>query len=88
MPPHRPHRPSRITSRRTAMALFRVPLLSCILITLCASSVVAHEHEELPPGQVITFDPVDSILWTHIVFMTLSFGILFPTGMVSCFILA
>jgi hypothetical protein len=48
-----------------------------------AAFVSAHEHhdEDLPPGQVITFDPVDSILWTHIFFMTLSFGVLFPTGM-------
>jgi hypothetical protein len=49
------------------------------------SFVNAHEHhdEDLPPGQVVTFDPVDSILWTHIFFMTLAFGVLFPTGMVT-----
>ena len=54
------------------------------LLSLFVAVVVAHEHhdEDLPPGQAVSFDPVDSILWMHIFFMTLSFGILFPTGMV------
>lgn len=54
-------------------------------LALSGTLVVAHEHhdEDLPPGQVITSDPVDGILWAHIFFMTLAFGVLFPTGMVS-----
>ena len=53
-------------------------------VALGSTLVAAHEHhdEELPPGQAITFDPVDGILWTHITFMSLAFGVLFPTGMV------
>jgi len=63
-----------------------IPRPSSLLsfLSLFVAFVAAHEHhdEELPPGQAITFDPVDSILWMHICFMTLSFGVLFPTGMV------
>jgi len=46
--------------------------------------VAAQEHhaEESPPGQATTSDPIDGILWAHIFFMSLSFGILFPAGMV------
>ena len=60
------------------------PVYFFLLVSLFVKSVACHEHhdEELPPGQAITFDPVDSILWTHILFMSLSFGVLFPTGMV------
>lgn len=60
------------------------PVYFCLLVSLFVKSIACHEHhdEELPPGQAITFDPVDSILWTHILFMSLSFGVLFPTGMV------
>jgi Domain of unknown function (DUF2427) len=60
----------------------RLSLLS--FLSLFVAVVVAHEHhdEDLPPGQAVSFDPVDTILWMHIFFMTLSFGILFPTGMV------
>jgi len=61
------------------------PLSLLSFLSLLVALVAAHEHhdEELPPGQAITFDPVDGILWTHIFFMTLSFGVLFPTGMVN-----
>lgn len=68
------------TSILRSSSLITVAALLSTLSTL----VSAHEHhdEELPPGQAITFDPVDGILWTHICFMTLAFGVLFPTGMV------
>jgi len=48
----------------------------------CARSRPGADEEELPPGQAIKFDPIDSILWAHILFMSLSFGILFPAGIV------
>ena len=59
--------------------------LYVVLGVFFTAYVAGHEHhdEALPPGQVITFDPVDSILWTHIFFMALAFGVLFPTGMVK-----
>jgi hypothetical protein len=55
-----------------------------IFATYFFSFVAGHEHhdEELPEGQAITFDPVDGILWAHISIMTITFGVLFPTGMV------
>jgi len=54
------------------------------LLALGGTLVAGHEHhdEDLPPGQVITLDPVDGILWAHIFVMILAFGVLFPTGMV------
>jgi hypothetical protein len=70
------------------MASNKSPLLRPVflftVLSLIFPLVSSHEHhdEELPPGQVITFDPIDGILWTHIFFMGLSFGILFPIGMV------
>ena|ERR1700721_4010669 len=71
----------------TRMPSFLHPLSFVLLIGLSCTSVAAHEHhdEELPPGQVISFDPVDAILWTHIAFMILSFGVLFPIGMVQAY---
>jgi hypothetical protein len=62
-------------------SLLAVSSIFCSLFSLVAS----HEHhdEELPEGQVITFEPVDGILWAHIFIMTVTFGVLFPTGMVE-----
>ena len=60
------------------------PVSLLLVLAMCCSFVASHEHhEELPDGQAITFDPVNSILWTHIFLMSLSFGVLFPTGMVT-----
>lgn len=42
--------------------------------------VHSHPHEILSVGA--TNDPIDGILWTHITFMSLAFGIIFPLGMV------
>ena len=56
------------------------------ILASCFTRVIySHEHhdDQLPPGQGISFEPVDSILWTHIVFMTIAFGVLFPIGMVN-----
>ena len=75
-----------MASNRTVARLLAMPsLMLLLLLCLLTSPASAHEHhdEDLPPGQVVTFDPVDSILWTHIFFMGLAFGVLFPTGMVT-----
>jgi Domain of unknown function (DUF2427) len=64
---------------------FLIVLASCVeLVSALDHEDTRHEHDDvdLPPGQVVTFDPVDSILWTHIFFMSLAFGVIFPTGMV------
>lgn len=92
----RPHFRSRKTHLRSLRAVSSLsnmasnksfllrPIFVFTVLSLVFPFASSHEHhdEELPPGQVITFDPVDGILWTHIFFMALSFGILFPTGMV------
>lgn len=60
-------------------------LLPAILLSLSSSVLVAaHEHEEegIPEGKFISSDPLDNILWIHIFAMILSFGIIFPLGMV------
>lgn len=42
-----------------------------------------HEHHEaMPEGSYTTPDPIDGILWIHILLMMFTFGILFPIGMV------
>lgn len=46
----------------------------------------AHSHEHhndaIPEGDGISNNPIDSILWIHILLQTLAWGILFPTGMI------
>ncbi|OCK81771.1 hypothetical protein K432DRAFT_350365 [Lepidopterella palustris CBS 459.81] len=55
------------------------------LAVLCfAAGVTAHEHhtDKIEEGQAVSVDPIDSILWVHILIQTLAWGVLFPTGMV------
>ncbi|KAL1392305.1 integral membrane protein [Phyllosticta capitalensis] len=52
---------------------------------LClAATARAHEHhmEDIPEGSGMSADPIDSVLWIHILIQTLAWGVLFPTGMV------
>jgi len=51
---------------------------------LVSSAVYAHDHhgDNIPEGEVISPDPIDGILWWHISAMIISFGLLFPIGMV------
>ncbi|KAF2272293.1 uncharacterized protein EI97DRAFT_437048 [Westerdykella ornata] len=70
--------------------LGRAPGMGGIGITLAvavvgfAAAARAHEHhgEGIPEGKFISDDPIDSILWTHILIQIVAWGILFPTGMV------
>lgn len=60
-------------------------LLSVILLSLSPSVLVAahgHEEGEIPEGKFTSSDPLDNILWIHIFAMIVSFGIIFPVGMV------
>lgn len=36
----------------------------------------------IPDGRAVSADPIDSILWIHILMQILTFGVIFPTGMV------
>ncbi|CZT10431.1 hypothetical protein WAI453_012060 [Rhynchosporium graminicola] len=57
-----------------------------VILSANGNTVVAHggEHEasKIVTGEWISNEPIDSILWIHILLMMLSFGIIFPTGMV------
>jgi hypothetical protein len=54
-------------------------IFSFIVFSLLSKKAYAHPHEILSVGA--TNDPIDGTLWTHITFMSLAFGIIFPTGM-------
>ncbi|KAL2062528.1 hypothetical protein VTL71DRAFT_6794 [Oculimacula yallundae] len=41
-----------------------------------------HQMSKIVTGEWVSDDPIDAALWTHILLMMLSFGIIFPTGMV------
>ncbi|KAI5806552.1 putative integral membrane protein [Peziza echinospora] len=58
--------------------------LYLILAGSLRTIVSAHEHggENIPDGSVVSPDPLDTILWLHIVGMITAFGIIFPIGMV------
>lgn len=49
-----------------------------------AGQTLAHEHhtDEIPEGQAVSAQPIDTTLWIHIAIQIASFGIIFPTGMV------
>ncbi|KAI4190500.1 MAG: hypothetical protein L6R41_000735 [Letrouitia leprolyta] len=49
-----------------------------------ARGAAAHEHHDdnIPEGEVISPDPIDTTLWIHIFIQILAFGLVFPTGMV------
>lgn len=51
---------------------------------LFSTAVTAHEHHvnKIAQGEAISEDPIDSILWTHILLQGLAWGLIFPTGMV------
>ncbi|KAK4100190.1 hypothetical protein N658DRAFT_516876 [Parathielavia hyrcaniae] len=41
-----------------------------------------HDASKIPEGETVSLDPLDTTLWVHIFVQTLTFGILFPLGMV------
>ncbi|KAI1928311.1 hypothetical protein LOZ58_001021 [Ophidiomyces ophidiicola] len=57
--------------------------LLAVLVALSTNTVLGHgDHHALPEGQFISVEPLDSILWIHIVLMIVAFGLILPTGMV------
>ncbi|KIW76281.1 hypothetical protein Z517_11027 [Fonsecaea pedrosoi CBS 271.37] len=60
------------------------PLLCLLPLILFASSVSAHggHTDKIPEGEAVSPDPLDSRLWIHILLMIVSFGMIFPYGMV------
>lgn len=62
---------------RTGQAAFAAALV-------LGTAVTAHEHHvnKIAEGEAISQDPIDSILWIHILLQGFAWGIIFPTGMV------
>lgn len=63
----------------------RLHLLSLLAsLSLFVTSAVGHggHTDKIPEGEFVSDDPIDSVLWTHILLMLLAFGIVFPLGMV------
>ncbi len=60
----------------------RGAMLAAVL--LLSTTVKAHENHvnKIQQGEAISEDPIDSILWIHILVQGLAWGIIFPTGMV------
>lgn len=47
------------------------------------SLAARHDHDmPMPSGEHTTGEPIDGILWAHILIMVLSYGIIFPVGLV------
>lgn len=51
---------------------------------LLSTAVTAHDHhnDKIEEGHAISADPIDSILWIHILIQSMAWGIIFPLGMV------
>lgn len=62
----------------------RIKGAAIVVATLLSTTVLAHEHHEdkIEDGQAISAEPLDSILWIHILIQSLAWGIIFPVGMV------
>ncbi|KAF2773491.1 hypothetical protein EJ03DRAFT_285531 [Teratosphaeria nubilosa] len=68
------------------MATFRtrptmLPLFG-VLLAFAGRTIAHGDHSHIEEGEVISGEPMDSILWTHILIQSLAWGIMFPTGMV------
>ncbi|KAJ4367020.1 hypothetical protein N0V83_007550 [Neocucurbitaria cava] len=57
---------------------------AALVALLLSTAATAHEHhmDKIEEGHAISDDPIDSILWIHILIQCLAWGIIFPTGMV------
>jgi len=70
--------------RNGAEAMFKAWGALAIAVSYFAVRTTAHEHhmDKIEEGQAVSADPIDTILWVHILIQTLAWGVLFPTGMV------
>ncbi|MCJ1361497.1 hypothetical protein MMC16_000597 [Acarospora aff. strigata] len=64
--------------------MYKTMSLAGLLCLFLASGTRGHEHhgEDIPEGEAISAQPIDSILWVHIILQTVTWGLIFPTGMV------
>ncbi|PGH10124.1 hypothetical protein AJ80_07575 [Polytolypa hystricis UAMH7299] len=65
------------------MTQIRLPVLTALWAACLAGPAYGHgDHSKLPEGEAISGDPIDSVLWIHMILMGVTFGLIFPTGMV------
>jgi hypothetical protein len=75
---------------RRILALFNVNMglnvreAALAAVLLFSAAATAHEHHvnKIEQGQAVSADPIDSILWIHILVQGFAWGIIFPVGMV------
>jgi hypothetical protein len=69
---------ARSSQRRSALNI------AALAIAIFATTTYAHGggHEELPDGELITLEPMGTIMWLHIWIQGFAWGIIFPVGMV------
>lgn len=56
--------------------------LALLALQVIGKAVAHGGHENVPEGEATSVDPIDSILWIHILLQMFAFGIVFPLGMV------
>ncbi|KAI9749152.1 MAG: hypothetical protein M4579_006982 [Chaenotheca gracillima] len=72
------------SSPRWPSVTFRPTILAPLVLIFLTTKAAGHEHhmEDIPEGEFVSPDPIDTILWIHIMIQILAFGLVFPTGMV------
>lgn len=85
--PQQQLQPPRFVSPRMSHHRPRLRLLAgtlWIASSFLLQTVHGHEHhtDMIAEGEGVSPDPIDGILWAHILLQALAWGILFPTGMV------
>ncbi|KAM3439613.1 hypothetical protein MY4824_002605 [Beauveria thailandica] len=59
---------------------------SLVIVAALCSVAQAHDHhgvqKNIPEGETVTKEPLDSITWLHIFIQMFAYGVIFPIGMV------
>ncbi|ETS76212.1 hypothetical protein PFICI_11599 [Pestalotiopsis fici W106-1] len=69
-------------SRSLLLSSARLPATLLLAATIPMASGHDHDSSEIPEGETISPEPLDTILWIHIFIQMLAWGIIFPVGMV------
>ncbi|KAK0652830.1 hypothetical protein B0T16DRAFT_406881 [Cercophora newfieldiana] len=70
--------------RRIDFGQLSATTVTAILAAAFLPMALGHEHDEgnIPDGETVSAEPIDTTLWIHIFVQMFAFGILFPLGMV------
>ncbi|KAM3562384.1 hypothetical protein ARSEF4850_002774 [Beauveria asiatica] len=59
---------------------------SLVIVAALCSAAQAHDHhgvqKNIPEGETVTKEPLDSLTWLHIFIQMFAYGVIFPIGMV------